>query len=112
MRPVDLSVTVASPTSAPCPMDIYLNPFNMGLGLVVTDATGAPTFTVQHTEDDVYASGYVAASGNWYNHASLAAVTAGADGNYAFGVRAIRLVMTGGSGTAAGKLQIRQTGVT
>lgn len=92
-------------------MDINLNPFNVGLGLVVTDSTGAPSFTVQHTEDDPFLSTFNPSTANWYNHVSLASVTSGADGNYAFAVRAIRLVMSGGSGSAAGKLQIRQSGI-
>jgi len=91
-------------------MDIYQNPFNVGLGLIVVDSTGAPTFTVEHTFDDPYQSGGLA-SATWFNHASIAGQATSTDGNYQFAVRAIRLVQSGGTGAGAGKLIINQSGI-
>lgn len=110
MRPVTLTTAVGALTSAPCPMDIYQNPFNVGLGLIVVDNTGSPTFTVEHTFDDPYQSGGLA-SATWFNHSSIAAQATSTDGNYQFAVRAIRLVQASGSGSASGKLIINQSGI-
>jgi hypothetical protein len=87
-------------------MMLYVTPFNVGIGVVVS---GTVNYTVQHTFDDVWATGYSAAAGNWYNHSSLAAQTANADGNYAFPVTAVRLTVNSGSGTAT--MTLIQAGV-
>ena len=71
----------------------------MGFGVAVT---GTVTFTVQHTFDDVFAAGFVAASATWHNHPTVAGSTATADGNYAFPVRAVRINQTVGSGSTRG----------
>ncbi len=105
MRPITVSQTAAGSTN-PIPMLLFVTPFNVGIGVKVT---GTVNYTVQHTFDDVWASGYSAASGTWFNHASLAAQTANNDGNYAFPVTAIRLTVNSGSGTAT--MTLIQAGV-
>lgn len=105
MREVTLTVNSTTTTSAPCPMDRYVNPFSVGLGLEVT---GTGNWTVQHSFDPPFGASYNPATAVWFPHASLASVTANGDGNYAFGVRAIRLLQNSGSGSA--KLQIVQSG--
>ena len=91
-------VRTGTGSSNPVPMDAYLTPFNVGIGVVVT---GTVDYTVQHTFDDVFAKNYVAASGNWFNHPTLLNQTANADGNYAFPVTAIRITVNSGTGSAA-----------
>ena len=91
MRPVTLSITGAT-TSAVCPTDTYHVPFNIALHCQVT---GTVSYTVQHTFDDVFATGYDPSTGNWSNNSTLAAGTATADGNYQFPVRGIRITQTG-----------------
>jgi hypothetical protein len=104
MRPVVLSVTGVG-NSAVDPLDHYLTPFNVSLAVRVT---GTITYTVQYTFDDVFAAGYVPASGNWIDHPSLASQTTTKDSNIAYPVRAVRLTTSAGSGTAT--LTVIQTG--
>lgn len=92
MRPIRATVS-SQTTSAVIPMDIYLDPFNVSIGVALS-AGASLTYTVQHTFDDVFASNFNAATATWYPHASLATKTASADGNYAFPVTAIRLNVT------------------
>lgn len=91
--------------SAPVMLNHYRNPFNVGLGVVVT---GTISYTVQHTFSDLQAAGTVDGDGVWFDHATLAALATNTDGNYAFAVEAIRLVVTGGTGTAV--LRVIQSG--
>lgn len=96
MRRIVLSKTGTGAT-APAPMDTYCNPFNVGMGVVVS---GTVTYSVQHTFDDVFAAAFDASTATWYDHPSLDDLAANADGNYAFPVTAIRLNVTAGTGTA------------
>ena len=96
MRPVVLSVTGVG-TSAVDPLDHFLTPFNVSLGVTVT---GTITYTVQYTYDDVFAANYNPATGNWLPHPSLTAQTATKDSNIAYPVRGVRLTTSAGTGTA------------
>lgn len=75
------------------PMDTYISPFNVGFGVVVT---GTVTYSIQHTFDNVQ----TVASPTWFSHPTIAAKTDNQDGNYAFPVAAIKVLVTSGSGTA------------
>lgn len=100
MRPIRVTVGAVG-VSNPIPLDHYQGPFNVGLGVTLTPGA-ALTYTVQHTFDDVFAAGFTPAGATWFDHPTLSAETAEADGNYAFPVTAIRLnvtVWTGGSVT-------------
>lgn len=88
--------------SAPVMLDHFRNPFNVSVAGEITAGLG--NWTIQHTFDDlqnplrrsdeaVIAEGY----GEWFPHASLAGETANGDGNYAFPVEAVRLVVTSGT---------------
>jgi hypothetical protein len=70
----------------------YLNPFNIGMGAVVT---GTATYTVEHTFDDTT----TVASPTWFPNSTLTAQTTSKDANYAYPVRAVRLNVTAGTGT-------------
>ena len=85
----------------PIVMDTNKNPFNVGFGVV---KTGTVDFTVQHTFDNPFGT-----ITTWFNHPTVAAQIANADGNYAFPVTAIRLTMNSGDGTAT--LKLLQAGV-
>jgi hypothetical protein len=63
-----------------------------GISLGVT-ITGTINYTVQHTLDEIFASTTAAQTANWFNHSTVASKTASSDGNYAFPVRAIRLMI-------------------
>ena len=79
-------------------MDVHRNPFNVGIGVSVS---GTVNYTIQHTFDDV---NNAAVTPVWFNHPSLAALSANADGNYAFPVTAIRINVNSGSGTATARV--------
>lgn len=77
-------------------MNTNISPFNVGFGVIVT---GTVDYTVQHTFDDP-ASGF----STWFSHPTVAAQVANADGNYAFPVTGIKVLVNSGSGTATLKL--------
>ena len=82
-------------------MNTNISPFNVGFGVVVT---GTATYTVQHTFDDP-AVGF----STWYSHPTVAAAEANADGNYAFPVTGIKILVTAGEGTVT--LNLLQAGI-
>ena len=105
MRPVWIT-QVGTGDSNPVPFNLYAAPTNIALG--ATLLSGAATYTVQYTFDDVQDPNYVAASGNWVDHTYLAAKTASSDSNIAYPVTAVRLRVTAGTGTV--RLAVIQAG--
>jgi len=83
-------------------MNLDSTPFNVGFGVTIT---GAPTYTVQHTFDNPWTT----TSPVWFDHPTVAAETTNQDGNYAFPVAAIKVVVTSGTGTAT--LTLIQAGI-
>ena len=77
-------------------MNTNITPFNVGFGVVVT---GTVNYTVQHTFDDP-AVGFT----TWFSHPTVASQTTNQDGNYAFPVTGIKLLVNSGDGTATLKL--------
>ena len=77
-------------------MNTNVSPFNVGFGVVVT---GTVNYTVQHTFDDP-ATGF----STWFSHPTVVSQAANADGNYAFPVTGIKVLVNSGSGTATLKL--------
>ena len=73
--------------------DTYISPFNVGFGVVVT---GSVNYTVQHTFDNPQTN----PSPTWFSHPTVAAATTSQDGNYAFPVAAIKILVNSGAGTA------------
>lgn len=65
--------------------------FNIGFG---AEITGACTYTVQHTFNDVQITGFVEDDATVFNHDSVAAKTANEDGNYINPPVACRLAIT------------------
>lgn len=95
MRPVRVVVTGID-VSAPIPIDQYLNPTNIGLGVVIS---ATATYTVEHTFDDVFDEAFNPATATWFPHPTLAAQSASADGNLAFPPTAVRLNVAASTGT-------------
>lgn len=106
MRTVRVSTSGIS-TSEVIPIDQYLNPTNIGLGV---DITGTATVTVEHTFDDVFDENFNPATATWYPHPTLQNITADADGNIAFPPTGVRLNQTAGAGSAV--LSLVQAGAT
>lgn len=94
MRPVRVTVTGVD-VSAPIPIDQYLNPTNIGLGVVIS---ATATYTVEHTFDDVWDENFNPATATWFPHPTLDGLTANADGNLAFPPTAVRLNVSASTG--------------
>ena len=88
-------------SSSPLVMNTNPTPFNVGFGVV---ATGTVTYTIQHTFDSP-GTGFT----TWYPHPTIAAKTDNQDGNYAFPVSGIKVLVTAGTGTAT--LNLIQAGI-
>jgi hypothetical protein len=82
-------------------MNTNISPFNVGFGVIVS---GTVDYTVQHTFDDP-AVGFT----TWFSHPTIAGQAANADGNYAFPVTGIKLLVNSGGGTAT--LNLIQAGI-
>jgi hypothetical protein len=98
---IAISETVSTVTSSSViPVDLSI-PTNIGFGVI---ANATINYDVQHTfdPDPVNAT-------DWFPHESVDGAIASADGNYAFGITGIKLVVnsvTGGDAT----LYVVQTG--
>ena len=103
MRRIELTQTGAG-ASAVSPMNLNTSPFNIGFAVIVT---GTVNYTVQHTFDDVFSPAFNAGTATWFAHPT--SLGANADGNYAFPVTAIRLLVNSGGGTA--RLVLLQAGI-
>lgn len=95
MQPVLLTVN-GTGTSAAVTMDHAQNPFNVAIGVNVTNSGGSVAWRIEHTFDNL--NNPTAAPSNWFPNASIG--TAGSqamttvlalDMNYAYPVSAIRL---------------------
>lgn len=82
-------------------MNTNVSPFNVGFGVIVT---GTVNYTIQHTFDDP-AVGF----STWFSHPTIASLSANADGNYAFPVTGIKVLVNSGDGTA--QLKLVQAGI-
>jgi hypothetical protein len=88
-------------SSAAIPMNTNISPFNVGFGVIVT---GTVNYTIQHTFDDP-AVGFT----TWFSHPSVASQAVNADGNYAFPVTGVKVLVNSGDGTA--QLKLIQAGI-
>ena len=82
-------------------MNTNISPFNVGFGTIVT---GSATYTIQHTFDDP-GVGFT----TWYSHPTVVDEDANADGNYAFPVTGIKILITAGDGSV--ELNLIQAGI-
>jgi len=82
-------------------MNTNISPFNVGFGVVVT---GTVNYTVQHTFDDP-GIGFT----TWFDHPSVASESTSQDGNYAFPVTGIKILVNSGGGTAV--MNLVQAGI-
>lgn len=108
MRPVNLATSDASggtQTTSVCPMDIRIAPFQASLSAVVT---GAATYTVEYTEDDVWSSSFNPSTATWRPVTGMSAVSATSEATIISPVTGIRMRQTAGAGSVA--LRIVQAG--
>ena len=109
MRPITLTVTGVTSSSV-APMNIHTSPFNVGFGVSVS---GAGNYTVQHTFDDVFASGFNPSTATWFNHPTFTGITSAnpSDGNYAFPITGIRVIGNSGNAGITVTMKIVQAGI-
>jgi len=100
MRAQSVSKTGTGSSSA-LVMNTNISPFNVGFGVTVS---GNATYTVQHTFDDP-GVGFT----TWFSHPTIASKTDAQDGNYAFPVTGIKLLVSSGNGTAT--MSVVQSGI-
>lgn len=79
----------------------------IGFG-IIPNSTNA-NFTMQHTFDDVWASGFDESDANAFDHDTVVSKTAAIDGNYAFPAQALRLKINSLAGASTIKLRIVQS---
>jgi hypothetical protein len=109
MRPITLNTADASggvKNSAVCPMDLYISPFNVTLEAIVT---GAVSYDVQYTKDDVYSPTFDATTAQWTSVTGMTAAVASAEATLISPVTAVRLVQNSGAGSVV--LRILQAGL-
>ena len=100
MRAQTVSKTDTGSSSA-LVMNTNISPFNVGFGVTVS---GNVTYSVQHTFDDP-GVGFT----TWFSHPTIANKTDAQDGNYAFPVTGIKLLVSLGNGTAT--MSVLQAGI-
>ena len=88
-------------SSTPIVMNTNVSPFNVGFGVVVADTVD---YTVQHTFDDP-AIGFT----TWFDHPTVFELAVNSDGNYAFPVTGIKILVNSGGGTAT--MNLLQAGI-
>ena len=84
-------------------MNTNISPFNVGFGAVVS---GTATYSVQHTFDSP-ATGFT----TWFSHPTIAGEESSADGNYAFPVTGIRVLITAATSGSSVTLNLIQAGI-
>ena len=89
------------------PFNIHETPFNVGFG-VVKGGGGDIVYRVEHTFDNVFDPGVTPTA---FTHEDVSAATGNEDGNYAFGVRAMRMTTVSASGSSSLTLTAIQVGV-
>ena len=92
-RPMRVTLAAAGQSSPFVLNQAGPSPFNVGIGCAIS-AGASLTYSVEYTFDDVYASNYNPATGNWTALTGLTAQTASKDSNIAYPVMAIRLNVT------------------
>lgn len=98
MRPTILTKT-GTGSSGIVVFDILRNPFNVGIGCV---ASGTVNYTIQHTFDWDEVNNGVPAGATWFNHddAVFVNATGNAESNFYFPVRAAKILVNSGTGSA------------
>ncbi len=102
------SGTAISTATGWVPLCIHSTPFNVSFGVSRTGG-GSVAYSVQHTFDNVLDANVSAIA---FVHADVSVKSAAQiDGNYAYPVRAIRLITVSASGSATLALRVIQSDV-
>ncbi len=104
-----VDATTASTCGPWIPFDQFCTPFNASFGGVIVSG-GPMTWAVHHTFDNVLANNASASPIYAFVHGDVTAAGTAADGNYAFPVRAARLVITGATSGGTVRINFLQAG--
>lgn len=104
MRPIRQSTLGVSQTPT-IPLDIYVTPFQVSLRAVIS---GAPTYTVEYTEDDIWAADYDPDTGVWNPLEGMEDAIADAYAILDSPVTAVRMRQTAGADPAGVELTVLQ----
>jgi hypothetical protein len=88
------------------PLDVFISPFNSSLSVTVT---GTVSYTVQYTFDNVQATDWTPATGNWVDHPNLTTQTTTKDSNLAYPATAVRIALNSGTGSV--RFTVIQAGI-
>lgn len=106
MKSVSLSTSGVSVSGIYAP-NANCTPVSIEVAIVVT---GAATYTLQYTLDDVYSPTFSAATATWFTHPTLAAgQTTTKDAQFTWPVKGIRVNQTVGAGSTA--IVVLQAGI-
>ena len=105
MRPVTVVAQngVNSGNSPTVPLDYMISPFNIGFAAIIG---GTPTYKIQYTFDNILDP---TVTPTWIDVTGLTGLVANKDSSITTPCRAIRTVVTGGTGTVT--LTVVQAGV-
>lgn len=95
MDTISVSQTGAG-TSSLIPLDQYLTLVEL---VAFVTVTGTVNYTIQYTNDNVFAPGFNPATASWNNVTNLTALTANSRVNIVGSARALRILQNSGSGT-------------
>ena len=90
-------------------LDQFCTPFNVGFGVNLVSG-GPPSTRVQHTFENVLNPRVSASFISVFDNIDVTASVTAADGNYAFPVGAIRLVINSMTSAGTVQLHVRQAG--
>lgn len=104
-RPTTVTVHASGEASAWIPLDRHISPFNIGFQVVVA---GEMNYRVQHTLNDVIGGETATA----FTHVDVSSATTNRDGNYAYPISAMRILVNSASSQAcSARLTLIQAGV-
>jgi hypothetical protein len=95
--------------------DTTRTPFSIGIGVTVNSTAAAPSWNIEHSFDYIgnlssNFVGFLASAATWFQHSTLSGQSSNANGNYAFGVSAIRLNVTAGASQQSTTMTLVQAG--
>lgn len=95
--------------------DIDRSPFSIGVGVTMNSTAAAPSWNVEFSFDYLgnlssNQVGFLSSQATWFLHSTLSGQSSNANGNFAFGVSAIRLNVLAGSSIQNTTLTLVQAG--
>lgn len=82
--------------------DTRVTPFSIGVGVTANSTSATTSWNIEHTFDYIgnissNFVGFLSSAATWFQHSTLSGQSSNGNGNYAFGVTAVRLNVTAGA---------------